>query len=148
MRHLSLSLLAILALIATACGSSTGSASSPSSPAASTAATASSAGASVAASGGGAKCSKADSSATPAVNVTIKDFKFSPQPVQAKVGQVIGWKNDDAAGHTATLADDSCGTDTIASGSTGSLVFNVAGTYTYKCAIHPTQMKDFTIVVS
>jgi plastocyanin len=76
------------------------------------------------------------------------DFKFSPQPVQAKVGQVIGWKNDDSAGHTATLADDSCGTDTIASGSTGALVFNVAGTYTYKCAIHPTQMKDYTVVVS
>jgi hypothetical protein len=61
---------------------------------------------------------------------------------------VIGWKNGDSAGHTATLADDSCGTDTIASGSTGALVFNVAGTYTYKCAIHPTQMKDYTVVVS
>jgi plastocyanin len=74
------------------------------------------------------------------VNATIKDFKFAPDPVQAKVGDVITWTNNDTAPHTASLVDGTCGTDTIQPGATGSLVFAVAGTYPYKCRIHP-QMK-------
>jgi plastocyanin len=82
------------------------------------------------------------------VQVQIKDFKFSPQPVNAKVGDVVGWTNGDSAPHSATMDDGSCSTDTISQGATGLLVFNTAGTYTYHCKVHPTQMKDFTVVVS
>jgi plastocyanin len=98
--------------------------------------------------GGAAECAPAAAGASAAVTVEIKDFKFSPQPVNAKVGDVVGWTNGDSASHTATLDDGSCSTDTISQGATGLLVFNKAGTYTYHCKIHPTQMKDFTIVVS
>lgn len=96
----------------------------------------------------GAACAPAAAGATATVNATIKDFAYSPQPIQAKVGDVVSWTNSDSAPHTATLEDDSCSTDTIAGGASGALVFNTAGTYTYKCRIHPTQMKGFTVVVS
>lgn len=96
----------------------------------------------------GAACAPAAAGATATVSVTIKDFAYSPEPIQAKVGDVVTWTNNDSAPHTATLEDDSCTTDTIANGATGSLVFNVAGTYTYKCAIHPGQMKGFSVVVT
>ena len=87
--------------------------------------------------------------ATATVTVAIKDFKFSPQPVQAKVGDVVGWTNGDSAPHTRDdgrrivrhrharpRAPRACSSSTT------------AGTYTYHCKIHPTQMKDFTVVVS
>ena len=65
----------------------------------------------------------------------------------AKVGDVIAWKNDDSAPHSATMDDGACDTDTINAGATAMLVFTAAGTYTYHCAIHPGQMKDVTVEV-
>ena len=98
--------------------------------------------------GGGAACAVAAAGATATVTAQIKDFKFSPQPIQAKVGDVVGWTNGDSAPHSVTMDDGSCDTDTLSQGATGLLVFNTAGTYTYHCKVHPTQMKDFTVVVS
>ncbi len=100
------------------------------------------------ASASAAACAKAPGAdSTPAVTVTIKDFKYSPQPVQAKVGDVVAWKNDDSAPHSATMDSGACDTETIAVGATAMLVFTAAGTYTYHCAIHPGQMKDVTVEV-
>ena len=162
MRRSTLVLLTTLALTAFAgCGSAatptppSGSAPNPSTAAsAAGAASASPAGgASASAPGGpsaptGAACAPAAAGATATVSATIKDFAYSPQPIQAKVGDVVTWTNNDSAPHTVTLEDDSCTTDTIANGATGSLVFTVAGTYTYKCKIHPGRMKGFSVVVS
>jgi plastocyanin len=99
-------------------------------------------------SGGGAVCATAQSGAAATVTVEYKDFKPSTDPVTAKVGDVIGWTNGDSAPHSATLDDGSCDTDAIAQGATGLLVFNQPGTYTYHCKVHPTQMKDFKIIVT
>lgn len=95
----------------------------------------------------GTACEVAPPDAVADVNVSIKDFAYAPEPVTAAVGDVITWKNDDSSAHSATLEDDSCGTPPLAPGSSGSLVFGAAGTYTYKCLIHPAQMKGFTIEV-
>ena len=81
------------------------------------------------------------------MTVTIKNFAFSPEPVTAKVGDVIGWTNSDSIGHTATLDDGTCTTDIINNGQTQSLTFSAPGTYPYHCSVHPTQMKG-TITVS
>ena len=82
-----------------------------------------------------------------ATTVTIKDFKFAPEPVQAKVGDVIAWTNSDTATHSATLDNGACDTKPIPVGATAMLVFTAPGTYTYHCSIHPTQMKGYTIQV-
>jgi plastocyanin len=97
--------------------------------------------------GGAAACAPAAAGAAPTVKATIKNFAFSPEPVTSKVGDVIGWTNNDSAGHTATLDDGTCTTDTIASGTTQALVFSAPGTYPYHCNIHPTQMKG-TITIT
>jgi plastocyanin len=98
--------------------------------------------------GGGAACATAPAGSTAAVTVTIKDFKFSPQPVQAKVGDFVAWTNQDGTTpHSATMDTAGCDTNTINGGATAMLVFSQAGTYTYHCSIHPTQMKDYTVVV-
>ena len=66
-------------------------------------------------------CATAPVPADAAVTVEIKDFTFTPDPVTAKVGDVIAWTNSDSAPHTASLADGSCGTEQLATGSTGAL---------------------------
>lgn len=83
-----------------------------------------------------------------AVAVEIKDFKFSVDPITAKVGDIVAWTNQDGPSHTASLSDGSCSTDQLATGITGALVFNVPGTYTYQCNVHPSQMKGYTITIS
>jgi plastocyanin len=85
---------------------------------------------------GGTACATTEAGATAAVSVEIVDFAFSPDPVTAQVGDVIGWTNGDKAQHTASLTDGSCGTENLSQGATGLLVFNAAGTYPYKCNIH------------
>lgn len=142
MRRLALlpTVAAVFALAA--CSGGTASTPPASAPAASAPA------ASTAAGGGAAACAAAPAGSTAAVTVTIKDFKFAPQPVAAKVGDVVAWSNQDGSTpHSATMDNGACDTKTIAGGATAMLVFTAAGTYTYHCAIHPNQMKDYTVEV-
>ena len=80
--------------------------------------------------------------------MTIQDFLMSPDPVSIKVGEAVAWTNQDSASHTATLDDVDCSTDNISTGTTAKLTFNVAGTYTYHCRVHPGQMTGFTVEVT
>ena len=138
-------LLATIALGACSSASTPAPAATTGSSAAPPASAASSAGGAGASSA--AACAPGASGAAATVKVTIKNFAFSPEPVTGKVGDVVGWTNEDSAGHTATLDDGTCTTDTIGNGTTGVLVFSAPGTYAYHCNIHPTQMKG-TITIS
>lgn len=138
----------LAALLAVAgCSGASGSSAAPATPAGASAAAASAAGSPTGSGAGGAACSAAPAGSSAAVTVAIKDFKFAPQPVEAKVGDVIAWSNQDAAPHSATLDDGTCDTKTINSGAQAMLVFSAPGTYTYHCSVHPAQMKDYTIEV-
>ncbi len=146
---------AALLLIVSACSSSGTSTAAPASSAPSAAAPSESAAASESAAtsesaaasasaGSAAACEPATETGT--VAATIKGFAFSPQPVTAKVGDVVTWTNNDSTGHTVTLKDDAaCTTPTIAAGSTGSLKFTAAGTYDYFCKIHPNMTGQITV---
>jgi plastocyanin len=122
-------------LMLAACSSSTSS--SPPASGAPASAPASAPAASTAASAAAACSTSADAGT---VTVTIKNFAFTPTPVNAKVGEAIKFSNEDSTAHTATLDDNSCATGNIDGGTAKSLVFTAAGTYPYHCAIH-TQMK-------
>jgi plastocyanin len=131
-RHVLVAFLASFAIAAAGCGSTA----SPVPPAGASQApvvTPSAPGASTAAAC--AEVAEADIT-TPSVAATIKDFAFTPEPVKAKVDEVIAWTNNDSTAHTASLVDGSCGTQNIAGGAEGALVFHVAGTYPYRCNIH------------
>jgi plastocyanin len=64
----------------------------------------------------------------------IKDFKFTPEPMKAKVGDTITVTNADDTNHTATADDKSFDTQSFM----GEKTFTVskAGTIKYHCAIH------------
>jgi plastocyanin len=71
-------------------------------------------------------------------DVTMKDIKFNPAKVTIKKGQTVVWTNDDSVGHDVT-------SDTFKSGSPGGIEngqtfqhkFAKAGTFKYRCSVHP-----------
>jgi plastocyanin len=84
---------------------------------------------------GGAAC--APSTAAGTVQASMAQRAFTPATIQAKVGDVIAWTNNDTLPHTATLKDDpACSTETLQPGATGALTFSAAGTYAFFCKIH------------
>jgi plastocyanin len=137
---LAFTLFALLAL--SACASSTGGTAAPAATAPSAAPAASEPAASAPAAGGGG-CSTSTEAA--AVTVQIANFAFDPPEATAKVGETIGWTNNDSTAHTATTDDGGCDTGDIAPNATAGLVFDAAGTYAYHCKIHPNMTGTITI---
>ena len=77
---------------------------------------------------------------SPGATVNATDnLAFTPQNVSVNVGQVLQWKNTGQIGHTVTFSgSESCLTDAaLAGGSTWDVTFTQAGTYPFRCTIHP-----------
>jgi plastocyanin len=68
--------------------------------------------------------------------VTMQNFAFNPPDLEVKVGDTVTWTNQDSAPHT--VAGDAFQSGELATGGTYSFTFDKAGTYVYKCGIHPT----------
>jgi len=84
-----------------------------------------------------------------AVQVTIKNFAFSPAVVRAKVRETVVWINDDTPPHNVTYVSGPSFTSSptvMKTGARFSVKLGQAGTIRYYCTIHP-WMKG-TIVVS
>jgi len=80
---------------------------------------------------------KATSGGTSGTVITIKDFKFTPDPLKAPAGATITVKNDDTTTHTLTADDQSFDAGEIANGSSGKITLPAkAGTVKYHCQIH------------
>jgi len=89
-----------------------------------------------------AGCSSSTSTPPPAGSpgaagtaVSIANFAFSPASLTVKVGDSVTWKNDDSTAHTVAFAAFDSGS--IAPGASYSHKFDSAGTFDYKCSIHP-----------
>ena len=68
--------------------------------------------------------------------ITIKNFKFSPDPITVKVGQTVTVKNTDDTTHTVTADDKSFDTGDISGGSTATFTPSKAGSFGFHCNIH------------
>jgi plastocyanin len=80
------------------------------------------------------------------VPVDIRDFAFSPNPVEIAVGDTVTWTNQDEVPHTATGEDRAVlQSGTISPGSSFSQTFETAGEFPYFCEFHPNMQG--TIVV-
>lgn len=72
------------------------------------------------------------------VPVDIRDFAFSPNPVEIAVGDTVTWTNQDEVPHTATAEDRGVlQSGTISPGSSFSQTFETAGEFPYFCEFHP-----------
>ncbi len=68
--------------------------------------------------------------------VAIKNFAFSPNPLQAKVGDPITVTNQDSTAHTITADDHSFDTGNLDGGASKTIQLGAAGTFKYHCNIH------------
>ena len=84
---------------------------------------------------GGSSAPAAGSPGAAGTAVSIANFAFSPASLTVKVGDSVTWKNDDSTAHTVAFAAFDSGS--IAPGASYSHKFDSAGTFDYKCSIHP-----------
>lgn len=84
--------------------------------------------------------------ASDAVEVTIKDFAYDPDPVTIPVGGSITWTNEDNVPHTSTAQDkEILQSGALNQGDTYTQAFDTAGSYEYFCEFHA-NMKGTIIV--
>jgi len=68
--------------------------------------------------------------------ITINNFAFAPDTLQAKVGDTITVDNKDSAEHTVTATDKSFDTGRFASGKK-TFTVTKAGKIEFSCVVHP-----------
>ena len=95
------------------------------------------------ATGGSTSAPAGSGSAAAGTAVTIANFAFSPADVTVKVGDSVTWTNNDSAAHTVAFAAFDSGQ--IAPGATYTHKFDTAGTFDYKCSIHPNMTAKVTV---
>lgn len=72
---------------------------------------------------------------TKVIDVEIRDFKYSPQNLTVKVGQIVRWTNYDSARHD--VVGSGIKSEYLEKGETFSYTFEKEGTYQYICSLHP-----------
>lgn len=126
-RLVPLALLVIAALVLVGCGSST------TTTTAAPVATTVGGGSATTVSGGTATTAGSDTTNA----VSIASFAFSPPSLTVKVGATVTWTNNDTVTHTVVADDGSFKSGDLGQGASYQFTFKTAGTYTYKCSIHP-----------
>jgi plastocyanin len=87
--------------------------------------------------GGTAGTAATTGGGTSATVITIKNFEFAPQPLNAKPGAEVTVKNDDGTTHTLTADDKSFDTGEVNGGKSAKITLpGKAGTVAYHCEIH------------
>ena len=69
--------------------------------------------------------------------VSIKRAAFSPATVNIVAGDSIRWRNDDTQNHQVVSTTGAFASPVLSRGKTYTFRFDVAGTYQYRNALHP-----------
>ncbi len=86
-----------------------------------------------------AKGDKADYS------VDIANNAFSPAALEIDVGDKVKWTNKDANIHTVSFTDEKILDKLLKGEDSAVVIFNEAGTFSYKCKIHPSMIGTITV---
>jgi plastocyanin len=80
------------------------------------------------------------------VSVGMKDIKFVPEKITAKVGQKIVWTNNEDVPHNVTATDGAdFSSDTLQKDDTFDYTPKTAGTIKYVCTIHTGQNGEIEV---
>lgn len=75
----------------------------------------------------------------PGVNeVFIQGMAFNPSTITVTAGATVTWTNKDGFAHTVTSNTGIFDSGSLSTNGTFSHLFSTAGTFPYKCTIHPT----------
>ena len=77
------------------------------------------------------------------IQVTIRDLKFLPDRIEARVGDTVEWINKDILAHTATA--EGRWDIVIPPNGSGRAVLKKAGEVAYYCRFHPNMTARITI---
>jgi plastocyanin len=83
------------------------------------------------------------------VNVSIRDFAYSPATLTVKAGTTVTWTNYDNAPHDVVAKQSSPNapdSNLLSKGESFSFTFNQPGTYEYLCTPHASFMQATVIV--
>lgn len=69
--------------------------------------------------------------------VEIRDFAYSPTPLNVAVGDTVIFSNHDPVPHTVTDRAGAFDSGQIESGSSWTFTATQAGEFTYYCTLHP-----------
>jgi len=75
-------------------------------------------------------------STSDALQVSIKQFAFTPNSITVPAGGSVTWTNNEVIPHTVTADDGSFSSDNLSKGDTFTQTFETAGTITYHCELH------------
>jgi len=78
--------------------------------------------------------------------VEIKNFKFSPDMLEVKVGDTIRWTNKDRAPHDATALDGSWNTILLRRDDSAEVKVVAGMSADYFCSIHPNMLASIKLV--
>ncbi len=73
--------------------------------------------------------------------VAIRDFSFEPHEIKIAPGTAVRWVNQDPSPHAIAMEGGRSGSSgQIAPGQAHTFTFQDAGTFTYRCGVHPTML--------
>jgi len=77
--------------------------------------------------------------------VFIQGMAFTPSTINVTAGTTITWTNNDGVAHTVTSNTGLFDSGTINPNGTYSHLFSTAGTFPYKCTIHPSMTASVVV---
>jgi plastocyanin len=70
---------------------------------------------------------------------------YSPNPVEAKIGETVTWVNEDSAIHTVTSINRIFDSGVLFRGQSFSYTFDKEGEYPYFCDVHPNMVGTVSV---
>jgi len=78
--------------------------------------------------------------------IVISQFKYQPDTLTVRVGEIVEWKNVDIVPHTATAVKPRAfDSGRIADGASWRLTTRRRGTYEYTCTLHPNMKSNWSL---
>lgn len=81
---------------------------------------------------------------TNTINITIKNFAFTPAELNIKKGDTIVWTNDDSAPHQ--ISGSGIQSEILSKGQSFSFTFGATGTFDYICSLHPSMKGKINVL--
>ena len=91
-------------------------------------------------SGKSKKKKKSSKSSAAGTAISMQNLTFEPSNLSVNVGKKVTWTNDESVGHDVTADDGSFKSGArggLKQGDTFEHAFDKAGSFAYKCTIHP-----------